>query len=171
MKYVPFIAFVLLSFFAKAQIQNPEIDTTTQRQFFPRQLTLPLYPIIIEGGKYFYDGHRVQFEDVVLLLNGVDDPILEKRMKTVRTLNDFRKVLRYVNLAFLLLVVHQSITGAVNPDTGFIAIVGVFAFNELYALSITLMKKKTINRYNDVVLQPSFSFNNRGGQVGVRIRF
>ena len=44
-----------------------------QCQFKPHLITINLSPIVIENGKYYYDGRRVKFEDVVMPLIAVND--------------------------------------------------------------------------------------------------
>jgi hypothetical protein len=93
-----------------------------------------------------------------------------KRVKTVHTMTDARRLVFYAELAYVLYL--QTNAAAASGQQVWFTFLGIIIFNELYNLSIVLVQKKTIDRYNEVVLQPSFSLGQRGAPtLGFTIRF
>jgi hypothetical protein len=165
MKYIVSLSLILISWHTRAQ----DADSSLHK-FEPKEITIKLSPIIMERGKYYYEGKRVRFEEVVMPLMATNDDIVDKRLRLIHTMTDARRLIYYAELGYTLYLISNAATTSGNQV--FATFIGFVILNELYNLSILLAQKKAVDRYNDVVLQPSFSLGQRGTPLlGFRIRF
>jgi hypothetical protein len=175
MKYGISLGLAVISFYAHAQVpEGNQGRDSSYHQFVPRQIMINLSPIIPDRGRYFYEGRRVRFEEVVLPLISINDVIVNRRLEVVRTLTDVYKAIFYAEIGYILFIETNAAAGhaRLRYSKVLVTFIGMLVFDELYKLAILIAKKKTIDRYNEVVLQPSFSLGQRGGPtLGLNIRF
>ncbi len=143
-----------------------------QCQFKPHLITINLSPIVIENGKYYYDGRRVKFEDVVMPLIAVNDEQINQKLKVIQTLKDIRKPLTLAPILFYLYT-SNNVQNAVNSfDLNRKVLIGSIAVVGLLDLTNAIIKRKIIKKYNTIVLQPRASLlPSNGIHIGIDFRF
>lgn len=155
---IAFVFFGLLN--AKAQNQN-----------INRQITINLSPIVIENGKYFYDGRRLKFEEIVMPLIAINDEKVNRKIKVINTLRDTRRFVVAGPLLFLLYNMSNQQKASAKFDENRNLLWGSFITLAVFDASISLIKRSTIKRYNEVVLQPSAQLLPGGLAFGISARF
>jgi hypothetical protein len=156
-KFISTIVLVLFGLISNAQ--------------YAKQITVNLYPIIIENGRYFYDGRRVNFEEVVMPLISINDQKIDQKLKLLNTLKDIRHVVATVPLVIFLVNMsnQQQTVNSFNRNRNvlWVSVATVIMFD----ISISVIKKSTINRYNDIILSPSAQLSPHGFFFNVSIRY
>ncbi|HTH54947.1 MAG TPA: hypothetical protein VL728_02800 [Cyclobacteriaceae bacterium] len=137
-----------------------------------KQICLTLSPIVVENGKYYFNEKRVKYEEIVLPLMSVNDRIINKKVKTVRTM---RELFKPIFIAETLYLINAQLNCPYTQrefQRIAYAYIGILVFNELYHLSITVVKRKTVARYNDLVMQPLAAISPAMGlSIGCKLRF
>lgn len=158
------LGLILASIEVNGQFNNSQSSQNFEGKS-PRGL-LRLTQIIYKGGKYYHDGNRVKFENVVLLLKSVDDKEINRNLKRVRILDGIRRPMSFFPLLFSFYLVSGNLNN--KQDTPLLAgiLVGSIITTAWLSISSFSLKKRTIGRYNEIVIQLSSSFSPSGG-VGV----
>jgi hypothetical protein len=171
MKFSTLVCLVFFSLRTTGQ-NSPQQGNLPLTNFTPRSISIPLSPIVLENGKYFYDGRRVYFEDIVLPLVSINDHIVDRQLKVVRTMTDMIRPLRYLSFIYLIYLANHLLYTQGGYNIYLNNIIGVFIFQELYLASISIPKRKAIKRYNEVVVHPSAAIMPGSGfSVGITARF
>lgn len=153
------IAFILVAF-------------NSYGQFKSRQITINLSPIAIQSGKYYFNGRRVNFEEIVLPLIAVQDDQINRNLKTIHVMHDIRKPLYLAPLLYYLYINNTATNATNNFDLNRKIVLGSFIFFNLFEIVNVLIKRRAINRYNDVVLQPlGLVLPGNGFSLGIRAKF
>lgn len=169
MKLISLAVLVSTPFFCHGQYYHKR-DTLPKRNL--RQITITLSPIVIQNGKYYFEGRRIQFEEFALALVSVHDNVVDHRLKVVRTLTDLRPFVFYGGSIYLTYLAINLPPTRGGFNTYINNIIGVFVFETLYRLSISIAKRSAINRYNDVVLLPTADVTSGGSiSIGLKARF
>ena len=173
MKYlVILICLSAISFRVNGQYYQKRNSKSEQNNYLPRQVTIELSPITVQNGKYYFDNRRVKFEEIVLPLISVNDKIVDHRLRVVRTMTDLRRPLRLLPLFYLTTISSRLPT----TGSGYLSVIytlwGIEAFFILYDISISITKRSAINRYNEVIIQPTVSLQpNSGANLGLSLKF
>lgn len=160
-EFIGVIAFIFFGLFnSKAQNQNDG-----------KQVIISLSPIVIENGKYFYDGRRVKFEEVVMPLIVLNDEKVNRKIKWINTLRDTRRFIAPAPLLFLLYNMSSQQKATNNFDENRNLLWGSVAMLATFEITISLIKRSAVNRYNSVVLRPSAQIISNQLNVGLSMRF
>ena len=171
MKVLTLVLLVFISLNANGQ-NDQQQGNVPLTNFTPRLISIPLSPIVLEKGKYFYDGRRVNFEDIVLPLVSINDPKVDHQLKVVHTMTDLIRPVRYLSFIYLIYLANHLRYVQGGYDIYLNNLVGVFIFQELYIASISIPKRRAIKRYNEVVIQPSAAMMpGNGFSLGITARF
>jgi hypothetical protein len=136
-----------------------------------KQIVVQLSPVVIQNGKYIFEGQRVSFEALMIPLMAVHDDQINKKLKVLKTTRVVHKIAIWLPLLYFTA---QSVSGNQQGSTyqsnkGLIwGFTGVMAAS---LITIPIMKRGIINRYNEVVLQPRAQFSPSGFTGGFVIRF
>lgn len=126
-------------------------------QFTPKQITINLTPIVVENGKYFYDGKRVKFEEFVFPMLALNDKILNRKIKFVHTFEDIQKLVLAAPLIIYLILNNNQSNYFNNFDATRNLIFSALIASLSLRITDILLKRSVINRYNAIVLQPTSS--------------
>jgi len=173
MKYILLscLAFTSLTAFGQYYYKRDTPDSSV-KSFQSRQITIDLKPVVIENGRYFFDGRRITYDGMMPLMISLDDEKIDHSMKTVNTLVDLKRPIYYLEFAAITIGGFRVISTGSGQDSYLYSAIALFVFNRLYDLSIAFAKKRTIKRYNEVVFQPSAPISaNVGFSLGCTIRF
>jgi hypothetical protein len=169
MKVLTMVLFVFILVKANGQKQQTDVPSTN---ITPRLISIPLSPIVLENGKYFYDGRRVNFEEIVLPMMALNDRIVDHQLKVVRTMTDLIRPVRYLGFIYLISLANHLRYAQGGYDIFLTNVIGVFIIQELYIASISIPRRKAIKRYNEVVIQPSAAIMPAGSfSLGITVRF
>jgi hypothetical protein len=173
MKYILFSCLAVTSFCAYGQYYHKRNNSdSSSKSYQPKQITLVLHPVVIENGKYYFDGRPITYDGLMLPMISLNDEKTNQRMRTVRTLINLRRPIKYLGFAYVTLAGLNAVHTQQGQEAYIYTTISIFVLYQLYDLSITMAKGSAINRYNEVVLQPSASISpNMGLSLGCTIRF
>ena len=120
-----------------------------------KQITINLSPIVVDNGRYYYDGRRVKFEGVIIPLIAVHDVKIDQNLKSINIIQDLRVVATTTPLVFALYNLSNQQRAVNNFNRNRNLLWGSVGFVTLFNISISIVKRKTINRYNEIILQPT----------------
>jgi hypothetical protein len=138
-----------------------------------KQIVVNLSPVVIENGQYIFEGHRVSFEAMMIPFIYAHDDKINTKLRVLNTTKDVFKLAIAVPLIYLFIQLLNA-----DPQTGS----SIYQSNKAliwttvgttwaYYITIPLLKKGIINRYNEVVLQPRAQLSPSGFNAGFVIRF
>ncbi|GHN00963.1 hypothetical protein WSM22_24520 [Cytophagales bacterium WSM2-2] len=168
MKHLALITLCLVVISINSNAQYYQAD----KNHHPKQVLVALSPIAIENRTYFYDGKRVNFENLVFPLISIHDQQVDRNLKTIRKLKFIHNSIRWIPTLYAL----QFLTGRANPqknlDTFLTVFWGVVAVDLGLEIAINRVKRKAINKYNEIVLSPTTSYAPDSGlNFGLKMKF
>jgi hypothetical protein len=137
-----------------------------------KQITIDLSPVVIENGKYIFNGHRVSFDAMMIPFTSLNDDNINKKIKVMNTTRDVFKIVIALPLIYLFAQslsasqqqgsIYQSNKAMIWGTTGVIV---------AQSITMPIMRRGIINRYNEVVLQPTAQLLPSGFAGGFIIKF
>jgi hypothetical protein len=137
-----------------------------------KQITIDLSPVVIERGNYYFNGQRVTFDAMMIPLISLQDDKINKKLKVMNTTKDvFKFAVAITSTYFLIQSVsaNQQSQSTYQLNKGLIW--GTIGVITIQAITIPILKRGIINRYNEVVVQPTAQFSPSGFGAGFVIKF
>ena len=139
-------------------------------QFIPKQITINLMPVVVSSNKYYFDSKRIKFEEIVLPLISFNDKKINNYIKVIHILKDTRGLLILAPTLLFFYLNHDPNSSLTNFDLTRNILFGTFVALVTLDIVDMLLKHKTINRYNNLVLAPSASFL-PGNELKIGLQF
>ncbi|MBN8577396.1 MAG: hypothetical protein J0L66_10670 [Cytophagales bacterium] len=129
-------------------------------------------PIPIKGGRYYFDSERTTFDGVGLLLNSLNDKIIDKRIRQVHLLKDFRKIIHISILTYGLIMLQDQQPSLSRSKMAGNLIIGASLTLIPLALIGKTLESQAIQRYNQLILKPQAMIDQeRGILIGLTYKF
>lgn len=129
-------------------------------------------PISIKGGRYYFDSKRTTFDGVGLLLHSLNDKIIDKRIRQVHFLKDFRKIIHISILTYGLIMLQDQQPSPSRSKMAGNLIIGASLTLIPLALFGKTLESQAVQRYNQLVLKPQAMIDQeRGILIGLTYKF
>lgn len=135
--------FVIVCFLAQSFVK-------IYSQIPARQITLDLNPIVVEGGRYYFNGQRLSFDGLIIPLRAVDDREVNRHIKTVYTVRTSQTLVSVGIAAYLIHLVSQDPTYD-KYQLGRALMITSLAASVSLNIAEGLFKRKAIKRFNNIV--------------------
>lgn len=123
-------------------------------QFQPAELTIPLNPIVIENGKYYFNGKRTTFDGLLVPLQAINDQKTDRNIKTILGLRTTQHVIQIGTTIYLInLVASANQSAYINPKHLQILFYGTVGLHYSVKITEIIFQRKAIKRFNKVVIK------------------
>ncbi|HTH58172.1 MAG TPA: hypothetical protein VL728_19125 [Cyclobacteriaceae bacterium] len=160
------------SFIASGQYYKKTLNPDRNYRQHSKQMTIDLSPIVLSHGRYYYDGRHVSFDQLAMPLLAVKDSAVDRHLKSVfRTRLIGAGVQAAMGIAFTVV----WLNGRNDPNNTNLFL-GLF-FGQLILGPVIKQltvspQRKAIDRYNEIILQPSaFAVPRYGIGLGLTAKF
>ncbi len=115
-----------------------------------RQITLDLNPIVVEGGRYYFNGQRLTFDGLIIPLKAIEDGDVNRYIKTIHALRASQSIVNVGIAAYLIHLVSQEPTYDKYQQGRALMLISLGA-SISFGFTESLFKRKSIKRFNTIV--------------------